>query len=81
MHEHIKKFAEELDKEYTKHLPVKGDTWKTMNQEKLECILVGAWQDLWFDEPNLANQLVDVAGLCAMLFSRINGELRSETKC
>ena len=71
-------FFEAVVKEVAKHRPEKGDSWKTMDQDKLEVILVGAWNDLWFDEPNLANQLVDVGGLCAMLFSRVCAELRRD---
>jgi len=73
----LEQFQAAMQKEYARHYPEKRETWKTMPIGELETLLWWAWDQFSFDE-NTESQLVDIANLCAMLWTRKTSGKRTQ---
>jgi len=72
--EHIGDFIEEMKKEYMRHIPKKGDSWKTCDLkwltdlfQRTSLAVMDDADDGKFSNPG---ELIDVANICAMIWLR-----------
>ena len=61
-------FFIEMVKEYIRHYPEKGDSWKIMSVSELETSLDVAYRD--YKENHNKSQLVDIANFCLFIFTK-----------
>jgi len=64
-------FHEAMRDEYRRHLHVKGDSWRRLSIPFLDRLLQEAMKEHLEERSDLKPHLVDVANLCAMLWTRL----------
>ena len=71
-------FIQQMFKEYDRHYPMKGDSWRKLTDGSVDALLKQAY--LKYVLTGYDDELIDIANLCAFLWMKRNQSSAPTTK-